>query len=124
MPIGKERIQTFMGIEHYLSRALAAYDVQAARATQAATQRAAAAERTQREQYLAWQQQELAQLRAALPPQELAALEAEAHAALVAAGMPAVALPLAVRVAVDQVLAAQAGLPSFEDWRQTQEACQ
>ena len=55
-------------------------------------------------------------------PQALAALEAEARARLVAAGTPAVALPLAVRVAVDQVLAAQAGLPSFEVWRQTQEA--
>ena len=54
---------------------------------------------------------ELAQRRAALPPAELAALEAEARARLVAAGTPAVALPLAVRVAVDQVLAAQAGLP-------------
>jgi hypothetical protein len=30
---------------------------------------------------------------------------------------------MGVRAAVDQVLAAQAGLPSFVDWRQTQEAC-
>ena len=102
---------------------MAAYDVQAVRATQAATQRAAADERTQREQHLAWQQRELAQLRTALLPEELAALEAEARARLMAAGTPAVALPLAVRVAVDQVLAAQAGLPSFEAWRHTQEAC-
>ena len=102
-------------------RALAAYDAQATRATQAATQRAAADERTQREQYQAWEQRQLAQLRTALLPEELAALEAEAHARLVAAGTPAVALPLAVRVAVDQVLAAQAGLPSFEAWQQTQE---
>ena len=35
------------------------------------------------------------------------------------AGTPAVALPLAVRVAVDTELAAQAGLPTFEAWRQT-----
>ena len=114
--------QTFGGIRHYLPRALAAYDAQAARATQAATQRAAADERTQREQYQAWEQRQLAQRRAALPPAALAALEAEAHARLVAAGTPAVALPLAVRVAVDQVLAAQAGLPAFAVWRQTQEA--
>ena len=93
------------------------------RATQAATQRAAADERTQREQYQAWEQRQLAQLRTALLPEELAALEAEARARLMAAGTPAVALPLAVRVAVDQVLAAQAGLPSFEAWQQTQEAC-
>ena len=63
------------------------------------------------------------QLRGALPPEELAALEAEARARLIAEGTPAVALPLAVRVTVDKGLAAQAGLPSFEIWRHTQEAC-
>jgi hypothetical protein len=111
--------QTFMGIWHYLDRALAAYE---ARATLATTRQTAAAERTQREQHLTWEHHQLAQLRAARPPEELAALEAEARARLVAEGTPAVALPLAVRVAVDQVLAAQAGLPSFELWRQRQEA--
>ena len=114
--------QVFGGILHYTDRALAAYDAQTAQGTQATTQQAAADERTQREQYQAWEQRQLAQRRAALLPQELAALEAEAHARLVAAGTPAVALPLAVRVAVDQVLAAQAGLPSFEVWQHTQEA--
>jgi hypothetical protein len=111
--------QTFMGIEQYLDRALAAYH---ARATQVAAQRAAADERTQREQHLAWEYRQLEHLRAALPPAELAALEGEARDRLVAAGKPEYALTLDVRVAVDKVLAAQAGLPSFEDWRQTQEA--
>ena len=60
--------------------------------------------------------------RAALPPEELAALAAAARTRLVAAGTPTVALPLAVRVAVDQGLAAQAGLPAFEAWGQMQEA--
>jgi hypothetical protein len=92
------------------------------RATQAATQRAAADERTQREQHRTWEQQQLAGLRAALPPAELAALEDASRARLVAAGTPAYALRMGVRAAVDQVLAAQAGLPSFADWRQTQEA--
>jgi hypothetical protein len=114
--------RVFGGILHYTDRALAAYDARAAQGTHATTRQAAANERTQREQYQAWEQHQLAQRRAALPPQELAALEAEARARLMAAGAPAVALPLAVRVAVDQVLAAQAGLPSFEVWRQTQEA--
>ena len=114
--------QVFGGILHYTDRALAAYDARTAQGIHATTRQAAADERTQREQYQAWEQRQLAQRRAALPPEELAALEAEARARLVAAGTPAVALPLAVRVAVDQVLAAQAGLPSFEDWRHTQEA--
>ncbi len=66
----------------------------------------------------------LAQLRAARPPEELVALAAEARARLVAAGAPAVAVPLAVRVEVDNVLAARAGLPTFEAWRARQEAGQ
>jgi hypothetical protein len=115
--------QVFGGILHYTDRALAAYDTRAVQGTYATTRQAAADERTQREQYQAWEQRQLAQLRMALPPEALAAREAEARARLVAAGTPAVALPLAVRVAVDQVLAAQAGLPAFEVWRQTQEAC-
>ena len=103
--------QVFGGILHYTDRALAAYDARAAQGTHATTRQAAADERTQREQYQAWEQRQLAQRRTALLPAALAALEAEARARLVAAGTPAVALPLAVRVAVDQVLAAQAGLP-------------
>jgi hypothetical protein len=60
----------------------------------------------------------------ALPlPEELAVLEAEARVGLVAEGTPAVALSRAVRVAVDMMLAAQAGLPSFEVWQQRQEGC-
>jgi len=114
--------QVFGGIRQYLPRALAAYDAQATRATQAATQRAATDERTQREQYHAWEQRAVDQLRATLPPAELAALEAQARARLVAEGTPALALPLAVRVAVDTVLAAQAGLPTFEVWRARPEA--
>ena len=75
----------------------------------------------QREQYQAWEQREVDQLRGALPPEELAAREAAVRARLRAEGTPAVALPLAVRVAVDTGLAGQAGLPTFEDWQQTQE---
>jgi hypothetical protein len=105
--------QVFGGILHYLDRALVAYDAQTVRSTPAATQR---------EQYLAWEHQQLAHLRAALPSAALAALEAAARARLVAEGTPAVALSLAVRVAVDQALAAQAWLPAFEAWRQTPEA--
>ena len=115
--------QTFMGIEHYLRRALAAYDAQAARATQAATQRAAADERTWHERYLEWRQGEIRRLRAALPPAELAALEATARARLVAAGTVPCTLEFSVRFAVEEVLDAQAGLLSFAAWRQTQEAC-
>jgi hypothetical protein len=112
--------QLFGGILSYLPHALAAYDMQA---THAATQHAEAAERTRREQYAQWRQDALAQLRAALPPAELAALEDAQHARLVAAGTPAFALGLAVRVAVDAALEAQAGLPVFAAWQQQREVC-
>jgi len=115
--------QVFGGILHYTDRALAAYDARAVQVTHATTRQAAAAERTRREQYAQWRQQALAELRAGLPPAELAALEAAQQARLVAEGTPACALGLAVRVAVDAALEAQAGLPSFADWRHTQEAC-
>lgn len=112
--------QTLGGILHYLPRALAAYDT---RATQTTTSQAAADARQWEERYVQWRQEALAQRRAALPPDELAALEAESRARLVAEGTRAFALGLAVRVAVDAALEARAGLPSFADWRQTQEAC-
>jgi hypothetical protein len=110
--------QTFGGIVHYLPRALAAYDRQA---TQATTQQAAATDRTKREQYAQWRQQALAQLRDTQPPEELATLEATQQARLVAAGTPAFALGFALRMAMDEALEAQAGLPAFDAWRQTQE---
>src|SRR2546421_3106385 len=81
--------QTFMGIVHYLPRALAAYDT---RATQATTQQAEATTRRWQERYVQWRQATLAQLRAALPPAELAALEAAHQACLVAEGTRAFAL--------------------------------
>jgi hypothetical protein len=109
-----------MGILHYLPWALAAYET---RATQAAAQQMDAATRRWQERYAQWRQETLAQLRTALPAEDLTALEAEQHARLVAEGTPAFALGLAVRVAVDAALEAQAGLPAFEAWRQQQEAC-
>ena len=115
--------QVLGGILQYLPRALAAYDAQAARVTQAAAQRTAADERTWHERYLAWRQCELRQLRAALSPAELAALEDTTRARLVAAGTVPCTLEFSVRFAVDDVLDAQAGLLSFAAWRQTQEAC-
>jgi hypothetical protein len=122
-PETRYRPRVFGGILHYLPRALAAYDARAAQGTHATARQAVANERAQREQHRTWEQQQLAGLRAALPPAELAALEEASRARLVAEGTPAYALRMGVQVAVDQVLAAQAGLPSFEDWRQTQEAC-
>jgi hypothetical protein len=107
------------GLVHDLPRARAASDAQA---TQASPRHAEAATRRWHELFVQWRQAPLARLRAALPAEELAALEAERRARLIADGAPAYTLGLAVRVAVDEVLAAQAGLPTFEVWRARQEA--
>ena len=71
----------FVGILPYLPEALAAYEAQARQAAQRRTQQAAARERRRHERYLAWQQEQCAQLRAALPSAALAALEDRAAAA-------------------------------------------
>jgi hypothetical protein len=115
--------QVLGGIVQYLPRALAAYDAQAARVTQAAAQRTAADERAWHERYLEWRQCELRRLRAALSPAELAALEDTTRARLVAEGTAPCTLAFAVRFAVDEGLDAQAGLLAFAAWRQTQEGC-
>ena len=113
--------QFFGGILPYLPHALAAYDAQATQARQVRAQQAAANERRVHECYLAWQQAQCAQRRAALARAELAALEDAQRSRLIAAGTPALALDFAVRVAVDDALAAQADLPTFEAWRHQQE---
>ena len=112
----------FGGILPYLPEALAAYDAQARQAAQRRTQQAAAHERRRYERYLTWQQEQCAQLRAALPSTALMALEDAQRARLRAAGTALVALDIAVRVAIDNVLAAQAQLPTFAVWRRQQEA--
>jgi hypothetical protein len=113
--------RTFMGILHYLPFALAAYDAQATQRAQATHHQATRTARRCQERYLAWRQEALAQLRATCAPAALAVMAAAQQAQLVAAGTPALALDLAVRVAVDDVLAAQAQLPTFEVWQQHQE---
>lgn len=110
--------RTCMGILHDLPQAHMAYD---ARATQHTARQAAAPMRTWHERSLGWRQQALAPLRAVLPPAALTALEDVQQACPGVAGMPVVAQGLAVRIAVDEALEAQAGLPACDAWRQTQE---
>ena len=110
--------QTFMGILHYLPAALAAAAARATQVAQARRHHAAVAERRCHERYLLWRHQQLAQLRASMPRAALAALEDAQRTRLLAARTPAFTLPLAIRVAVDNVLETQAQLPTFEAWRQ------
>ena len=111
----------FGGIVHYLPRALAAYE---ARATQATTQQAEADARAAgRSATCSGARRRWRGSARRCLPRTSRRLEAEHQARLVAAGTRAFALGLAVRVAVDAALEARADLPSFADWRQTQEAC-
>ena len=110
--------QTFMGILHYLPAALAAAAARATQVAQARRHQAAMAERRCHERYLLWRHQQLAQLRASMPRAALEALEDAQRTRLLAARTPAFTLPLAIRVAVDNVLETQAQLPTFEAWRQ------
>ena len=91
------------------------------RPRRARIQQAAAREQRCHERYLTWQHEQCAQLRAALSREALMALEDAQRARLRAAGTALVALDMAVRVAIDNVLAAQAQLPTYEVWRQQQE---
>jgi len=110
--------QTFGGILHDTTHAIAAYNNQHQQET---TGQTTARETALRERYEAYRKEELARLREALRPEDRATLEQQVHARLVAEKTPAFALGLAVRVAVDEALEARAGLPAFEAWRQTQE---
>src|SRR5262249_9669790 len=112
--------QTFGGILHYSTRAMAAYNTQRQHET---TQQIAARATALWERYEAYRQAEIARLREALPPEERTTLEYQTRTRLEAEKTPAFALGLAVRMAVDEVLEARAALPCFEVWRQRQEAC-
>jgi hypothetical protein len=114
------RLQVFGNILPYLPQALAAYDAQATWATQTRTQQMETVERACYARYRAWQQQELARLRAALSPAELAALEATERARLVVQGTTPVTLEFDVHLPVDAVLDARAGLSMYEAWRAAQ----
>ncbi|MGE3541361.1 MAG: hypothetical protein AB7N91_28500 [Candidatus Tectimicrobiota bacterium] len=106
--------QTFGGILHYVPRALATYTD---RATPVMTPQDESATRRHEEHYLQWRHKALAHFRSTQPPEVLAALAAREEARLIAEGTAPFALGLAVRVAVDTVLEAQAALPTFTEWR-------
>jgi hypothetical protein len=109
-------VEHFGAILPYVPRALAVYEAQQQHATQ---QRAATRDAQWRVQYETFWQQEVRRLRATLAPDDLAALEATVRAQLVAAGeTPACALDTMVRVERDAILAARAGIPTFDAWQQ------
>lgn len=109
--------RTFGGILHYIPQAMAAYNSQLQHET---TQHTTARETALRERYEAYRHAEIVRLREALLPEERATLEHQTRARLEAEKTPAFALGLAVRLAVDELLEARAGLPPFEAWRAAQ----
>jgi hypothetical protein len=117
--------QTFGGILQYTARACAAYAQ--------AQERAAAAERAReerrrtqadeqlRQQYEAYRATRLAELRATTPPDALAAIEDAAAAQFDRDHTTPFGHDLLRRYAIDDAVAAHFQLPSFTEWRATQD---
>jgi hypothetical protein len=75
------------------------------------------------EQYEEYRRQAIAQFRTAIPPGELAAIEATVKQHLEEEGKtPHVAIKMMVRVHTDTLLEERAGILSFEDWERGQQA--
>jgi hypothetical protein len=113
-----DHLRTCMGILHDLPQVHMTYD---ARATQHTILQAAASMRTWHKHSLVRWQQTMEQPRVPRPGAALAVRKDAQCSSLVAAGTLALTLESAVRVAVDEALEAQARLPTFDAWRQTQE---
>jgi hypothetical protein len=112
-------LEHFGGVLPYVPRALAAYE---ARYQHVAQQRATARDAQRRTQYESFWQQEVKRIRAMLPPDDLATLEATVRARLRTAGeIPAYTIERMVQVESDTALAERYAVPSFEAWQRAQE---
>ena len=110
----------FGGLLGYVLAALAAYPQHQARV---ALQQETAATTQWRTRYDAFVQQTLAHYTATLSPAERARLEAAVRAQVTAdRTIPPFARAMEVRLRTDAALMAQAGIPAFDAWQQTQGA--
>jgi hypothetical protein len=115
--------EVFGGLKRYEAEALAAYRRQRAKE---ARERAEAARLHQTRLEQQYEHERLGRIeayRARLPRGDLEALRAQVYRELTAAEtIPSCALKLRVQVELDEQLASQAGMPTFEDWRREREA--
>ncbi len=113
----KFAIRSFGGVKVYLNAWL---DEKATKAKRTALQqKQAAKEREQRlrDQYDLWWHQEVGQLRASVPPEEITALEEAATAELMEEHQNPLGFSLLVRVRTEARLAERYRVLSFEDWK-------
>lgn len=119
--------QTFSGIVQYTARALADYEkAQQRRAAEARAQderRRAQADDERHAQYEAYRAERLAQLRASLPPDVLAAIEEAAAAQFEREHTSAFGREVLRRAALDHAVAAYGQIPSFAAWHPGLEPC-
>ena len=119
--------QTFSGIVQYTARALADYEkAQQRRAAEARAQderRRAQADDERHAQYEAYRAERLAQLRASMPPDVLAAIEEAAAAQFEREHTSAFGREVLRRAALDHAVAAYGQIPSFAAWHPAQEPC-
>jgi hypothetical protein len=113
------KLEFFGGVLEYTPRALGVYEQLKKRETQQYSK-----ERVQwlQEQYEEYRRQAIAQFRATMPPDELAAIETNVRQQLEEEGKtPHVAMNMVVRVHTDALLEERAGLLSFESWKRDQQ---
>jgi leucyl-tRNA synthetase len=119
--------QTFSGILHYLPRALADYEhAQQRKDAEARVQderRRAQQDDERRAHYEAYRAERVAQLRASLPPDVLAAIEEAAAAHFEREHTSAFGREVLRRAALDHAVAAYGQIPSFAAWHPAPEPC-
>jgi hypothetical protein len=113
------KLELFGGVLEYIPRAMGVYEQLKMRETQQFSEERV---RWLQEQYEEYRRQAIAQFRATIPPDELAAIEATVKQHLEEEGKtPHVAINMMVRVHTDALLEEHAGLLSFEDWERGQQ---
>ncbi|HYN63718.1 MAG TPA: hypothetical protein VES36_03860 [Candidatus Limnocylindrales bacterium] len=119
--------QTFSGIVQYTARALADYEkAQQRRAAEARAQderRRAQADDERHAHYEAYRAERVAQLRASMPPDVLAAIEEAAAAQFEREQTSPFGREVLRRAALDHAVAAYGQIPSFAAWHPAPEPC-
>ena len=111
-------IRTFGGVRGFVKPWLAEREARAAKRARAAAEEAEAREIFLRERYEAFKTRSIEQFKAALPPEELNALETQLRERLQNDNGPAYMADMVVRAQLDTAIAERFSLLSFNDWKE------